>query len=374
MFKVKEFPNKKNICLIVGVINKGGMDRAMLTLAHALSKLNHRVEIITLSNTVYSFDKFNIHTIDNPLPPIKGTAPFSRYMRSRKDIKPLRNKIADIGINFDLIVSNLIWTDITCKKLNLPNTYYCIHGALSASMTFQSNKKIALFRFIRSLLIKKLYKGQNLITVSKGAEQDLLKFGIQPKTIQTIYNPFNFQNIKQQSEDFQMDAQDYIVHIGHFDGSQKRHDVLIKAYKESNVKQKLLLLGDNNNKAGEQIKQLVFDLGLQNMVIFKGFHPNPYPYIKNARAMILSSDFEGLPTVLIESLILGTPIVSTNCPSGPSEILIDELESFLSPVGDIKALAENIKKMVENPVKITDKYIDKFKMEKSARQYLALCN
>jgi len=90
--------------------------------------------------------------------------------------------------------------------------------------------------------------------------------------------------------------------------------------------------------------------------------------------MVLSSDYEGLPTVLIESLILKTPVISTNCLSGPSEILIDKLEPFLSPIGDINALAKNIKNMVDNPVKITNKYIDKFSAEKSAEQYLSLCN
>ncbi len=260
----------------------------------------------------------------------------------------------------------------------MPNTYYCIHAAISPVIEKYYNNKTGIFKIIVKILyqlsVKNLYKNQKLITVSKGVEQDLINLGIQPKTIQTIYNPFNFNDIKKQAEEFPIEEKDYIIHVGRFDGAHKRHDILIHAYKKSGIKEKLLLLGDNDKRDGRLIRKLVIDLKLQDKVIFKGFISNPYPYIKNAKAMILSSDFEGLPTVLIESLILHTPVVSTNCLSGPNEILIHELKPFLSPIRDVNALAKNIKRMVENPVEITDQYIDKFAAEKSAEQYLALCS
>ena len=374
--------NKKNkkICLIINNLGDGGVERVMLSLAHVLSEYNHEVDVIVLGDITHSFKfsnsikKFNIHTIKGPTSPIEGSSPFSRYVRSTKNIEPLRNKIIELGVDFDLIVSNTFWTDKTCKKLNLPNVYYCIHASLSSSTTFQSNKAVIFLSFIRSFLVKRLYKNQNLITVSRGVEQDLIRFGIRPKTVRTIYNPFNFNTIRQQAEVHLVDEKNYIIHVGRFCPAQKRHDILIKAYKKSGIKQKLLLIGDNDNETGRQIKKMVTDLSLQNQVIFKGFISNPFPYIKNAKAFILSSDYEGLPTVLIEALILKTPVVSTDCKSGPSEILIDELKPFLSPIGDVDTLAINIKNMVDNPVKITNKYTDKFSAEKSAEKYLSLCS
>lgn len=233
------------------------------------------------------------------------------------------------------------------------------------------NKLIRSIKY--PLLIKKLYNNQNLIAVSEGVEQDLLNFGIKPKSICTIYNPNDIDFIRQQSKEYIADEQDYIIHVGSFT-NQKRHNILINAYLKSGIKQKLLLLGDHEKKQGKIIKQLVADLDLNDRVIFKGFEQNPYPYIRGAKALILSSDYEGLSMVLIEALILQVPVVSTDCPHGPREILIDELAEFLSPVGDINALATNIRRMVKNPVKITDKYIDKFRAEKSATQYLSLCD
>jgi len=368
----------KNICLINNTLREGGIERVILTLAQTLTDLGHRVEVIVFEKVENGFPidnyNFNIHFIDKIKLPIK-------YIYDKKNTGLLRDKITEIGIDFDLIISNTNSTAMLCRRLNIPNTYYCIHTALPAEISNRFNSKSGpllyklkqkIQRHLHSFLIKKLYQGQNLITVSNGIKQNLIKFGIQAKTIQAIYNPFDFDNIKQQSQAYQVADKDYIVHVGRF-GPEKRHDILVKAYKESGIKQKLLLLGNADSKTGKKIKQLVISLDLQDKIIFKGFEPNPYPYIKNAKATILSSNYEGLPTVLIESLILGTPIVSTNCSSGPSEILIDELAPFLSPIEDINALSQNIKKMIERPIRITDKYINKFSKEESVKQHLSLC-
>ena len=355
----------KNICLVIDTLSgNGGAEKATLSLAQELSKLNCRVDVIVLDDKVSSYPlegfNFNVHNIDSIKHPI-------RQIRALKKVKPLQSKIAEIGIDFDLFVASLGDSRRTCKWAKLPNTYYCIHSTVSKTGVSKFFRKASYF--FQKMLNEKL----NLITVSKGIEQDLLGFGLDPTDVQTIYNPFDFSEIKRQAEAYQIDDQDYIVHVGRF-GSGKRHDVLIRAYQQSKIKQKLLLLGDDSNKTGGDVKKLVKDLELQDKVIFKGFNSNPFPYIKNAKALVLSSDFEGFGMVLVEALALGTPIVSTNCPSGPNEILVDELKSFLSPVGDIKALAQNIKKMVDNPVKITQKYSNRFSAEVSAKQYLALCD
>jgi len=378
--------NKRNICLITNTEPQGGAHGVVVSLAQALSQMDHRVDVIILGNvegyTPPSNYNFNFHIIETKTKTknsaIKEIDRIAKYVQSIQDAKLVKSKISEIDVNFDLIVSNFLLANMTCKKLNLPNTYYCIHAAVSPVIAKYCNNKTGFFKFLWKTLyifsVRSLYKNQNLITVSRGIEDDLTKLGIQPKTMRTIYNPFNFNDIKQQAKAYPVEEKDYIIHVGRFDGPHKRHDILIHAYKQSDIKEKLLLLGDDNKGNGGVIKQLVIDLELQDKVIFKGFNPNPYPYIKNAKAMVLSSDYEGLPTVLIESLILKTPVISTNCLSGPSEILIDKLEPFLSPIGDINALAKNIKNMVDNPVKITNKYIDKFSAEKSAEQYLSLCN
>lgn len=370
--------NCNNICLIT----ESTENISVLSLAQALSKLNCKVDVIAFNNSknelqVSSYN-FDIHVIKNKKIElsIKKIERAMKYVQSLQNAKSLQNKMIEIGVDFDLIVSNMYLANITCRKLNMPNTYYCIHSVISSVIGNYYNNKTELFRFIQKSLylffVKKLYSNQKIITVSKGISKDLVKLGICPKTIQTIYNPLDFDNIKKQSNKYLIEEKDYIIHVGRF-SKEKRHDILINAYKQSGIEQKLLLLGDSNNEIGKGVKQLVIKLGLTNKVIFKGFKSNPFPYIKNAKTLILSSDHEGFGMVLLEALALRIPVVSTNC-IGPSEILCDELKPFLSPIGDANALAKNIKKMIGNPIKITAKHTDKFSAEKSAKQYLALCN
>mgnify|MGYP000700518326 CR=1 FL=1 len=136
---------------------------------------------------------------------------------------------------------------------------------------------------------------------------------------------------------------------------------LLDAYKKSGIKLKLVLLCSNTKELVDMIKER----DLENSVEILGFRTNPYPYIKNAKALILSSEREGLPTVLIESLILGTPVVSTNCISGPSEILTGELSKYLANVNDSDDLALKMNQILKDEVIIKDESIQKFNENKT---------
>lgn len=114
-------------------------------------------------------------------------------------------------------------------------------------------------------------------------------------------------------------------------------------------------------------------LDLKDRVLLPGFQKNPYPWVRHADLFVMSSDSEGLPTVLIEALILGTPVVSTDCPTGPGEILTGELKQFLSPPGDPETLAQNIKRALVSYPEITEREILKFEDRFSARQYIEHC-
>ena len=106
-----------------------------------------------------------------------------------------------------------------------------------------------------------------------------------------------------------------------------------------------------------------------------GFQQNPYNWVQHAKALVLSSDFEGLPTVLIEALAVGTPVVSTNCTFGPSEILTGELSKYLVPVQQSEALANAVKQVLADKPNVENADILKqVQAEQVALQYLALAN
>lgn len=121
------------------------------------------------------------------------------------------------------------------------------------------------------------------------------------------------------------------------------------------------------------MKRLISDLGLEGRVILPGFQRNPYPWIKNAALFAMASDGEGLPTVLIEALILGTPVVSTDCRTGPREILIGTLADYLSPPGDAAGLAANISKALNYYPSIAVAQLERFGADFAIARYLAHC-
>ena len=133
----------------------------------------------------------------------------------------------------------------------------------------------------------------------------------------------------------------YIVSVTRLEETQKDVATLIRAYAllvhEHKVDETLLLVGHGRHQG--ELEQLALALGVRDRVTFLGFTPNPLPYMRQAQLMVLSSRFEGLPTVLIEGLILGKVLVSTDCPTGPREILDGGRAGLLTPVGDAPALA-----------------------------------
>jgi glycosyltransferase involved in cell wall biosynthesis len=212
----------------------------------------------------------------------------------------------------------------------LANVNLVVHNTMSNEYGFDLN----CIDSVKYNEVFKIYSKKPVICVSQGVAENFKKLFPAHQECYQIYNPINVDLINAYADDYDdIPYEDYIVHVGKFK-QEKRHDILIKAYAKSNTNKLLVLVGQGALEG--ECRDLVAQLDLKDKVVFAGFHANPYPLIKNANLLVLSSDFEGLPTVLLESLALGTPAISSNCRSGPSEILPS---SNLFPPGDIDSLA-----------------------------------
>lgn len=142
--------------------------------------------------------------------------------------------------------------------------------------------------------------------------------------------------------------QSYLLAVERLEESQKDLTTLLHAYQILYTKyhhtERLYLLGKGRSEA--RLRQLALDLGIAGQVEFLGFRANPYPWILHSRLLVHSAKFEGLPTILIEGLMLDRLIVATDCPTGPREILYDGKAGLLVPVGDAEALAESIHQLL----------------------------
>lgn len=162
-----------------------------------------------------------------------------------------------------------------------------------------------------------------------------------------IYNAKDEQLLQQRASEPVDDPRindNYILAIERLEESQKDLSTLIRAYQllrnEYHHEEKLYLLGKGRDE--QLLRQLAERLGIADSVVFLGFSSNPYPWIAHAKAIAHSAKFEGLPTVMIESLIMGKLIVATDCPTGPREILDQGRAGLLTPVGDAEKLAESL--------------------------------
>lgn len=357
----------KVIIQIIDDLDGGGAQRSTIKIAKGFSDRGHHVHLVSIYNRKpaypMNFQK-TLHTLDYRK---------KKVFKDRYYAKKLKRLLASIEKEegkIDLILGNLGLSHKLMSIAGMTEAYYTIRNTLSTS---KLDIRRGLSKYIKLKKIKKFYETKKLISVSKGVRQDLIdEIGIVPVENLVIYNPFDFDEIRKLSEldENEYANVDYIIHVGRFSDA-KRHDILLKAFAMAELDCRLLLLGQGENE--EKIKKLVQELKLNDKVVFAGFKSNPYPYIKNAKMMVLSSDYEGLPTVLIEALILNVPVVSTDCKSGAREILTNKLSPFLSPPGEVNALAENIKKMADEPLSDFERELEPFKLDVVINKYLELC-
>lgn len=359
----------KRCLFIIDSLGAGGAERVVLTLARTMSELGHRVTIISIDNLVeYDIDfTVDLHTLDFQKSTWQAT-----YHTFGKKLRQLVSHLESKSGKFDLITAHLQKAHRLTLRTGITNAFFVIHSTISqASLGSRSGLRL----YFKRRKLKSLLDGRDIITVSQGIAADLLNtVHVKPHSLRTIYNPLDFtriQTLAQVRNPFA--SEDYIIHVGRVTES-KRHDILLKAFAKTHLSQKLLILGEGPLLS--EIRNLAGELSILDRVIFAGFHENPYPIIKGARLCVLSSDYEGLPTVLIESLALNIPVVSTDCPSGPREILKDSLSRYLTPVGDIDALAEMLNNTInainKGEYQIEKNLLAEFAADHACSQYLAL--
>ena len=266
----------------------------------------------------------------------------------------------------DIAISHMEVTAKILRFVNIPKIYYM---RVDITQELNTLKKRSFMRYLkRKILYENIFSGQYLITISQDTAKNISNF-ISPKKIETIYNPFDIESIKKLSlQKETILPTDYIIQIG--SGIKiKRQDILLEAFsKISDKKIKLLLLGTEKNP---KILDIVDKFDIRQRVIFHPFTKNPYPFIKNAKLLVVSSEREGLPRVIIESLILKTPVVSTDCDTGPREIMTEELKPYLALLNNPSDLANKIDLALENYPNIEKKYIEKFNIASIRDKFLA---
>ena len=366
-----------NLGFLINNLGFSGAEGVFSTLVNNLSKRNPTLNIFVFlldDHIKYKINKkIKLKIIGKNEGNIKNT--ISIYKQSKK----LKNYINENEIRVVLsFLTRSNYVNLISKFLGAQH-YTIINVRNNMSHTYLNN---SFKGFLNRILIKFLFKhADKIISASLGVKDDLVnKFQLKESSIKNIYNPYDIQAIEVKSKEIIEDKWlddpkiKVIISIGRLE-EHKRIEDLINAFKicyQSNSNIRLIILGKGSNKL--KLENLSQRIKLAPVIKFYGEVNNPFSYLARSEAFVLSSEREGFPNVLVEAMICYCPVISTNCPSGPKEILDDGLHGAIIKVGDVISLAEEIKNIVnkENDMSIiinARKRAESFSMSSIIPQY-----
>lgn len=274
-------------------------------------------------------------------------------------------------------VRNINIIGICAAKLSCRN----IPVVVRESSTPLSSPKKSLVDAISNQLVPLTYsRARGIIAVSDGVARELRSMSrLLREQVKVIPTPTISSDMLAQAEApidhpwFTEPKAPVIVCAARIE-PYKGYETLISAFHQlrQTTEVKLVVLGSGSCQ--NDIMRRVADLNLAQDIDFLGFVTNPFPYMKRAHALTLASEYEGLPNVLIQALAFGTPVVSTDCRSGPAEILCHGKYGHLVPVGDASALAQALSEAIRKPRQLeAQRYVQaKYSAQHATEEYLAL--
>lgn len=233
------------------------------------------------------------------------------------------------------------------------------HSILSLQIKSESQ----MISVLKSLAVRILYPFSDIIlAVSKGVEKDLAEnFSLPSEKLRVIYNPVNIEEISRLAKDkvnhpWFSDKLPIIISVGRLE-HEKGYTYLLRAFARVRKfhQSKLVILGEGTKR--ENLERLAAQLGIEREVAFLGFQKNPFKYVARSSIFVLSSLYEGLGNVILESMACGTPVIASDCPTGPREIIEDGFNGILVPPADESALTKAIL-LVLNDEKLAQRLIN----------------
>jgi glycosyltransferase involved in cell wall biosynthesis len=267
-------------------------------------------------------------------------------------IPRFRDALAEL--NADTVISCMWYPALISyltRRLGLADFRHIVHDTVNMTEYIKDHFVHEKFRWLKIYLTKRAYRdAEAVIVVSNGEKEDLIKnFGIPAHQIRVVYNPVNGEAIaKLSDEDAGIDCNVPLVVTAGRLVHQKGMDILLRAFRQVRdvTASKFLILGGGEKR--EELVSLSRSLNLSEDVIFLGMQMNPFKFMRKAAVFCLASRYEGLGNVILEAMALGVPVVVTDCPSGPSEILAGGRYGILVRPEDPGAIAEALLRVLSD--------------------------
>lgn len=355
------------IALILPDLRMGGAERDFLTLADGFSKRGYLVDLVV----VRAVGPFLLQVPENVC--LVNLNVKTEYHSFFPLIRYLRKENPHILLSTLDLMSMV---SLIARFLSGSSTKVLVREASTASQLPRPYVKKVIERILMQILFP---RADAIVAVSQGVTNDLCRYAnIDLKRIRRIYNPGVTPQISGLAERpvdhpwFLEGHTPVIVGMGRL-VSYKNYSLLIRAFSivAERLDVRLVIFGEGEQR--DKLEALAEQLGIKEKVSLPGFTPNPFAYLYRANAFVLSSDLEGLPNVIIQAMACGCPVISTDCHSGPRELLADGRFGKLVPVGDVTAMAEAIAQVLSgDSLAVDPEYLKEFDSENIINQYLRL--
>jgi len=365
----KKYSHQTDIAFFVPSLRGGGAERVMLTLAEGLAARGYAVDLVLVKaeGALMAHVPPTVRIVDLDAPRIIMSLPaLVRYLR----------RVRPVAMLSALDSANCV--AIWARSLSRISTRLVIsvHNTLTAATESATTKRA---RLLPTLMRRAYRKADAVVAVSSGVADDLSEvIGMRRERITVAYNPVVTPQMLKRSQErpdhhwFAEGEPPVILGVGRLT-KQKDFPTLLKAFALLRERQpaRLIILGEGEER--NALEELIRQLGIENDTALPGYVSNPYAYMRAAKLFVLSSRWEGLPTVLIEAMACGASVISTDCPSGPTEILENGRLGTLVPVGDINALAGAMSKAISTADQPDlQNRVQDFGLEETVNKYLQI--
>tara|TARA_R110000764_G_scaffold28677_2_gene67528 strand:+ start:4205 stop:5308 length:1104 start_codon:yes stop_codon:yes gene_type:complete len=324
---------KQKLSFVIPSLGAGGAERVVSTLANALIN-DYEVYIITFIKVVPFYklhkDVQLMYCVDN-IPPSRNifNALRSNYILLKRINTIVKREKIQLLIGF--LTSANVLSVLASKKNGIPSI-------ISERIHPNKTKTAYIWRVLR----KFTYPKANFLTVQTKEIQEFYFTSIEKENIVILPNPISEE--LSMMRDNNRDRENIILNVGRLT-YQKAQDYLIRSFsKIDNKNWKLLIIGEGPKK--KEYEQLIKELKLNDRVLIKSKTKNIDKYYNSCSIFAFSSIFEGFPNALIEAMHFGIPCISTDCPTGPSELIENGINGFLIPMNNEEVLTEKINQLI----------------------------
>jgi glycosyltransferase involved in cell wall biosynthesis len=347
---------KQRVLFAIGEMSGGGSQRQILGILKNLNRQQFEPELYVVSDHGELLSEVPadvpVHIFERRHSAPIGKLPGSGFRARVRDLTKLLDE-RQIQLVYDRTYHMTLITAAATRKRPTPRISVIV---TDPKLDFETNPE--RFRTIKRRLLRNAYRNADIVAaVSDGVRTAAADYHRLPfDRIETVYNFFDVDQIDRFSreelpEEFTRGEDCFRVVAAGRLHRQKGFDVLIEAAREvvheyGHRKFVLAIFGTGENRS--QLEQQIREANLKDEVWLVGFHINPLPIYRDSDLFVLSSRYEGMPNALVEAMLCGVPVLSTDCPSGPSEILQGGRLGGLVPVEDASALAAAIDDVITN--------------------------